>query len=168
MSVIALRVSRSKYPKWKGSSTNYKVIFDFRPLLDKWDVSFLHQRYAGQFNWYMYEKCERFSTKLEALKFIMDKFGCTEVHLQDRYSPEFEIYTVEGVNMINKAVETLTLVYGKDSRFVTDSELFAHIKRVEGEIKGLESICNKPKRLEQRIAELQSDIDKLVQVVDGR
>jgi hypothetical protein len=161
-------VKRSNYAKWFGETQTHQVRLELRPKLDKWDVCFLDNRYIRTHNWYMYQKSERFNTMLEAIVFILNTFAKDEVQIQDRFSPEVTAYDAKEIQMKEKAVANITLVYGKDSRFVTDEEIYAHIKRLETDIRGLNSIENKPKKLEAKVESIKGDIKDLVAVVDGR
>lgn len=161
-------VKRSNYAKWFGETQTHQVRLELRPKLDKWDVCFLDTRYRQTHNWYMYQKSERFSTMLEAVVFILNKFAKDEVQIQDRFSQEVTTYNAKEIEMTEKAVANITLVYGKDSRFVSDEEIYAHIKRLESDIKNLNGIENKPKKLKAKVESIKSDIGDLVGVVDGR
>lgn len=161
-------VKRSNYAKWFGETQTHQIRLELRPKLDKWDVLFLDNRYLGYYNWYMNQKVERFSTMLEAIRFILNKFAKDEVRIQDRFSIEITTYNAKEIEMKDKAVSTITLIYGKDSRFVTDDEIFNHIKRLESDIKNLNAIENKPKKLEAKVESIKGDIKDLVSLADGR
>lgn len=69
---------------------------------------------------------------------------------------------------MNKTIETKVLINGKDSVDVSDRQIFAEIARLEQEIAKLQSIKAKSVKLAAAIAEMQADIDKLVEFVDAR
>lgn len=68
----------------------------------------------------------------------------------------------------NKAVENITYIYGVDAANVTDDQIFQHIANRELEIKSLEVIENKPKKLAAKIEALHAEIKILVDFVDAR
>lgn len=161
-------VARSNYAKWRGTSSSHLVNLEYRPILNMWDVVTVPKSVVTAYNWYMYRKTDRFSSMKEAIVFILKTFSDGELQVQDRYSKEVTVYNQKEIDMMDKAVATITLVYGKDSRFVEDEEIFGHIKRLEDDIKKLNSIENKPKKLAKKIESLKGDINSLVGVVDGR
>lgn len=65
-------------------------------------------------------------------------------------------------------IETVTRILGRDASTMTDDQIFQLIARQEGEIAMLSGIKAKSKKLEARIAEIQSGIEKLVEYVDSR
>lgn len=67
-----------------------------------------------------------------------------------------------------KNIETVVMIRGEDAAQKTDEQIFSFIAKLEAEIKSLEAINCKPKKLTARIKELQDDITKLVEYVDGR
>lgn len=166
--LIMTPVKRSNYAKWFGQTRSAMVKIELRPKLDKWDVVTLPNKFADDRRWYMYQKTERFNTLLDAIKFVLKQFKQCELHLQDRFSTEVATYNLEDIEMTSKAVSKVTLIYGQDSRFVSDDQIFEHIKQIEDKINGLERIQNKPKKLSEKISGLKDDIKDLVEVVDNR
>jgi hypothetical protein len=67
-----------------------------------------------------------------------------------------------------KAIETITYVYGQPAKDVSDDQIFTHISNLEAQIKTLNAIENKPKKLVAQVASLQAEIDALVALVDAR
>lgn len=67
-----------------------------------------------------------------------------------------------------KAVETKVFIFGNESKDVSDETIFNLIAKREGEIKALEAIANKPKKLVAQIEQYQKDIEALVKVCDER
>lgn len=67
-----------------------------------------------------------------------------------------------------KNIETLVMIQGENAANKTDTQLYALIGTLEGQIKKLEAIENKPKKLEKAIASLRDDIAKIVAYVDSR
>ena len=67
-----------------------------------------------------------------------------------------------------KAVESKVFIFGNESKDVSDETIFNLIAKREGEIKALEAIKNKPKKLVAQIEQYQKDIDALVKVCDER
>lgn len=65
-------------------------------------------------------------------------------------------------------VETLTLVGGQPAKNLSDDELFNAIHVIEGQIKHLEAIETKPKKLLAKIDDLKKGIADLVALVDSR
>lgn len=66
------------------------------------------------------------------------------------------------------AVSNITYVYGVPSKDVTDDTIFRFIAKLEGEIRELEKIANKPKKLGALIEALHAEIKALVELVDSR
>lgn len=161
-------IRNTNHAKWRAANSKYSISLEYRPLLDKWDVVSIPGKLINTYNWYMYRKTDRFDGMKEALVFILKRFSDGEIQVEDRYSKEITIYNQKEFDMLNKAVANITLVYGKDSRLIEDTEIFGHIKKLEDEIKKLNSIENKPKKLSKKIDELNGDIKELVAVVDGR
>lgn len=160
--------TRSNYAKWFGSGKTLNVLLEFRPRLDKWDVISLEKKFQELPRWYMHQKTERFATMLEAIKFILKLSNEDELSLQDRYTNEVQVYNLEEIEMTNKPVENITLIYGKDSRFVTDDAIFEYIKNIEDEIRRLNNINNQPVKLKKKIESLKESVQDLVKVVDNR
>jgi hypothetical protein len=67
-----------------------------------------------------------------------------------------------------KPVQQVTYVFGIDAANVSDSAIFEHIRRLEGEIANLDAIKNKPAKLKAEIASKKAQIDELVSFVDER
>ena len=64
-------------------------------------------------------------------------------------------------------IENKTFVNGADATKMTEDQLFDTIAAAEAEIRRLESLINKPKKIEARIAELQAGIAALVALSDA-
>lgn len=79
-----------------------------------------------------------------------------------------ETANTEKTMSTTKTIETKTLINGKDASEMSDRQIFTEIARLEQEILKLSSINHKPKKLVAAIAEMQSDIGKLVEFVDAR
>ena len=75
---------------------------------------------------------------------------------------------VEQTKTTTIAVEKITLVYGRDSRQVSDDQMYGFIADLEAKIKSLQSLQNKPKKLLAQLEMLQKEIDDLVALVDSR
>lgn len=65
-------------------------------------------------------------------------------------------------------IEHRTLIQGRDASTMHDSEIFQLIAKLEDRIEGLQQIKAKSKKLAAHIEELQADVNKLVEFVDGR
>lgn len=65
-------------------------------------------------------------------------------------------------------LKTRTLLNGANADSMHDDELFDLISNTEREIKRMEEIENKPKKLEAKIAERRDEIKKLVNFIDTR
>jgi len=66
------------------------------------------------------------------------------------------------------AIETKTFVYGQEASTLTDDQIFGYIAKIEKEIDDLDKIKRKPKKLQAKIDQMKSDIDKLTEFVDNR
>lgn len=67
-----------------------------------------------------------------------------------------------------KIIETRVYVRGVHSDEMTDEQIFETIRHVEKDIESLNAIKNKPKKLLDRISEMESSIAKLAELVDAR
>ena len=76
--------------------------------------------------------------------------------------------TKENTMTAPKPVEVKTFIYGRESKDVPDEIIFSHISGLEQQIKTLEAIENKPKKLIKHIDQLKADIAALVKVCDER
>lgn len=65
-------------------------------------------------------------------------------------------------------IESKTFFNGQDIANFTDDQLFGHISQAENEIKKLEAIETKPKKLEKKIADLKEGINALAAAIDAR
>lgn len=68
----------------------------------------------------------------------------------------------------NIAIETKTVIFGLDAANMTDQQLIDAIKRVEGDISKLKEVKTKSKKIASNIAELESNLDAIVAVLDAR
>lgn len=66
------------------------------------------------------------------------------------------------------AIETRTFIFGDNAANMTDEQIFAGIAKIEAEIKKLDGVENKPKKLQAKIDAMKADIAKLVEYVDAR
>jgi hypothetical protein len=80
--------------------------------------------------------------------------------------PQTADQTVNVGHLQDKAVSTMTLIYGVNSEQVTAENVFAHITRLEGEQAKYAGMKNKPAALRRREEELQAEIDALVKFSD--
>jgi hypothetical protein len=87
--------------------------------------------------------------------------------LSSRFYPELQQLPKEYV-MPPKNIEKITLIAGENAANKTDGEIFEMIGKLETQIKRLETIEHKPKKLSARIEELKKDINDLVEYVDSR
>lgn len=67
-----------------------------------------------------------------------------------------------------KAVQTITYVYGNDTAEMKDADYYVIIRGLEKEIKDLDGIENKPKKLIATIAEKQEAINSIVALMDSK
>lgn len=74
----------------------------------------------------------------------------------------------ENVMATEKNIETLVMIQGENAASKSDTQLYQLIAKLEGQIKTLTAIENKPKKLQKTLAELQRDIDQIVAYVDSR
>ncbi len=74
--------------------------------------------------------------------------------------------TISGYN--HPAFETKAFIFGVEASNVSDVEIFKHIAGLEAQIKSLQGIENKPKKLTARITELQKQINSLIAYCDER
>lgn len=65
-------------------------------------------------------------------------------------------------------LQNITLIAGKDASQLTDDYIFELIRKAEAEVTSLQSIKNKPKKLEAKIESIKADIAALVKFVDER
>lgn len=80
--------------------------------------------------------------------------------------PEPKTMTTNATN--TTPVETITYIFGRPSKDVSDADIFSGIAQLEAEIKRLDAIQNKPKKLVAQIEKLQADIQNLVTIADAR
>lgn len=103
---------------------------------------------------------------------IIARFYPDEIHLHQQpivtQEPIMGLPPVANPVPNAKAVEQKTLIFGLDATCVTDGEILTHIARMEGEIKQLEDIKTKSKKLAAMIDAKKKDIAALVEVLDGR
>ena len=71
------------------------------------------------------------------------------------------------VNM-TKAIETKTYVYGVDEADTTDEQLIAALRKVDNEIKQLETLSVESTKIKSMIAKLQADKLAIVAILDSR
>lgn len=71
-------------------------------------------------------------------------------------------------NTMQANIEVKTFICGTDAKPMSDADIFAHIARIEREIKDLSAIQSRPKKLDAMVAAKQADIAALVAYVDGR
>lgn len=71
-------------------------------------------------------------------------------------------------NRTTPTIENRTLIQGKDASTMDDAEIFQLIAKLEGKIDSLKQIKAQSKKLAAHIEELQADVNKLVEFVDGR
>lgn len=67
-----------------------------------------------------------------------------------------------------KLVDYKVLIAGRDSANVSDDQIFGMIADLEAQIKALNAIEHKPKKLSAKIEALKADIASLVDIVDNR
>lgn len=67
-----------------------------------------------------------------------------------------------------KAVQNVTYVFGKDTADMKDADYYTVIRGLEAEIKYLEGIENKPKKLIATIKEKQEAIKSIVDLMDSK
>ena len=99
-------------------------------------------------------------------------YGLETEPVKPKASPELvaRLTHIELPEKTMKAVQTVTLVFGKPSNEVSDGAIYKHIADLEAEIADLRKIepAHRPKKLEQRIDELGTEIMALVDLVDTR
>lgn len=86
----------------------------------------------------------------------------------------FDIQPVTDIQLENtdmtKLIETRTFLLGIDiteGNTVSDETIFKALSHAEAEVKRLESVEHKPKRLVRKIEELKADIVRLVEFLDA-
>jgi hypothetical protein len=67
-----------------------------------------------------------------------------------------------------KAFETKVIIFGRDAANMTEQELINAIKQVEGEIARLKEVKTKSKKIAANIADLESQLASIVEVLDAR
>lgn len=92
-------------------------------------------------------------------------------------SPRAEITVVRQINLTPTPTDTMTtiatiesrtLINGQNAADMSDKEVFKVIAKLESEMRTLESVVTKPKKLVAAIAALQADIEAVVAYVDAR
>lgn len=110
-------------------------------------------------------KAERFQGLHPALGAGYGRASPTARPLRPSALPQWPCPAKE--NPVSIKVETKTFVNGTDVKTLTTDQLYGYIATAENEIKKLEGLKNKPRKLQERIDELQNGIDKLIEAVDG-
>ena len=67
-----------------------------------------------------------------------------------------------------KAFETKVIIFGRDAANLTEQELINAIKQVEGEIARLKEVKTKSKKIAANIADLEGQLNSIVEVLDAR
>lgn len=67
-----------------------------------------------------------------------------------------------------KAIETKTFINGVDAATLTDEQIYQSIKTLENKIASYNAVGKKPKKLQNKIEELQKSIDDIVAYCDSR
>jgi hypothetical protein len=67
----------------------------------------------------------------------------------------------------SKPVQTITYVFGVPTKDLTEQQLFSTISNLENQIKTLETLETKPKKIVKKIEQLRADIKAIVDLVDG-
>lgn len=94
---------------------------------------------------------------------------CLTKSIEPKSQPEPRPQLIQETFMSTaQAIKTITYVYGKPSTDVSDDEIFSHIARIEGEIKKLGAVENKPKKLAAKIDAMHAEIKGLIELVDNR
>lgn len=97
-------------------------------------------------------------------------YGSGQLKIDTQDYERFRI-NVDGTRTFNKEqemkVETKHFLNGRDIATLSDDELFQAIAAVEKNIKTLEEIENKPKRLVAKIEELRSGLKTLIEYLDS-
>lgn len=68
----------------------------------------------------------------------------------------------------NVAIETKVIVFGQDATTLSEQQLIDAIKRIEGDIAKLKEVKTKSKKIASNIAELESSLAKIVEILDAR
>lgn len=79
-------------------------------------------------------------------------------------SKEVDMTAVANAPLVEKVIN----IRGQDSRSYSDDQIFHIIRDMENQIKGLQQLEAKSKKLEAKIKALQDGIQELVEVVDSR
>ena len=68
----------------------------------------------------------------------------------------------------NIAIESKTLVFGQEVSVMTDADLIAAIKRIEGDMSKLKEVKTKSTKIAAKIAEMKANIQEIVAILDAR
>ncbi len=68
----------------------------------------------------------------------------------------------------DKAFEIKTVIFGKDASLMSEEELIAAIKHIEGSIAKLKEVKTASKKIAANIEALEEDVQKIVSVLDTR
>lgn len=97
----------------------------------------------------------------KAEEYFKSTYGDDETETKEEIEMDSE--TTKEIGVITE----ITYIDGKDVESMSDSELFGKIQTIENNIKDMEAIENKPKRLVLRIKEAQDSIKKLIKLIDS-
>lgn len=85
----------------------------------------------------------------------------------DQQQTNLERNTIMSAVDTSKPVQTITYVYGTPAKDLTEQQLFDTISKLENEIKTLDTLETKPKKIVAKIEQLRADIKAIVDLVDG-
>ena len=100
-----------------------------------------------------------------------DSNPCGEIAFTQEYEATFTqekpMTTMIQTNP-NVAIETRTIVFGRDAATLSDNELIDAIKRIEGDIAKLGEVKTESKKIKSNIKELKDQLSKIVEILDAR
>lgn len=99
------------------------------------------------------------------LKYYVNVVGGRATQATNTPEPET---LIKETTMSAPTIETKTFIAGTDATHLSDADIFKKIAQLENEIKTMNAINSKPKKLLKVIEDTQADIDKLVAFVDAR